>query len=88
MRHCNICYDNTLYLVQRVPTRGGVLTPSFGRYVPRKSEKWARAPEQAPGRAGKCESPERPRARGAAERFVFRLSRSWEAMKGLKLKKF
>ena len=30
---------------------GGVLTPNFGRYVPRQSEKWARAPERAPGRA-------------------------------------
>ena len=27
---------------------GGVLTPNFGRYVPRQSEKWARAPDRAP----------------------------------------
>ena len=25
-----------------------ILTPNFGRYVPRQSEKWARAPDQAP----------------------------------------
>ena len=30
---------------------GGVLTPHFCRYVPRQSEKWARAPARAPGRA-------------------------------------
>ena len=39
--------------------KGGVLTPNFGRYVPRQSEKWARAPERAPGRAWKCGAPER-----------------------------
>ena len=33
------------------PGGGGVLTPNFGRYVPRQSEKMARAPERAPGRA-------------------------------------
>ena len=33
---------------------GGVLTPNFGRYVPRQSEKWARAPERAPGQAWKA----------------------------------
>ena len=38
---------------------GGVLTPNFGRYVPRQSEKWARAPERTPGRAWKCGAPER-----------------------------
>ena len=38
--------------------------------------------------AWKCESPERPLTRGAAERFAFGLCRPWEAMKGLKLKKF
>ena len=27
---------------------GGVLIPNFGRYVPRQSEKWARAPDRAP----------------------------------------
>ena len=32
-------------------TRGGVLTPNF--------EKWARAPERAPGQAWKCGAPER-----------------------------
>ena len=110
---------------------GGVLTPNFGRYVPRQSEKLARAPERAPGRAWKCGAPERawavlslkmrgsgtslsrferenaelrnefdpfwvwkceslerPLTRGAAERFAFGLSRPWEAMNGLKLKKF
>ena len=36
----------------------------------------------------KCQSPERPRTRGAAERFVFGLSRPCEALNGLKLKKF
>ena len=35
-----------------------------------------------------CESPERPLTRGAAKRFAFGLSRPWEAMNGLKLKKF
>ena len=30
---------------------GPVLTPNFGRYVLRQSEKWARAPERTPGRA-------------------------------------
>ena len=30
---------------------GGVLTPNFGRYVLRQSEKWARALERAPGQA-------------------------------------
>ena len=38
---------------------GGVLTPNFGRYVPRQSEKLARAPERAPRRAWKCGAPER-----------------------------
>ena len=37
---------------------GAVLTPNFGRYVPRQSEKMARAPERAPGRAWKLGSPE------------------------------
>ena len=41
------------------PGGGGVLTPNFGRYVPQQSEKWARAPERAPGRAWKCGAPER-----------------------------
>ena len=27
---------------------GGVLTPNFGRYVPRQSEKWAGAPDELP----------------------------------------
>ena len=45
-------------------TRGGgggysLLTPNFGRYVPRQSEKLARAPERAPGWAWKWGSPER-----------------------------
>ena len=47
------------YRKRAVSTRGGVLTPNFGRYVPRQSEKWARAPERAPGRAWKCGAPER-----------------------------
>ena len=38
--------------------------------------------------AWKCESPERPLTRGAAERFAFGLRRPWEPMNGLKLKKF
>ena len=38
--------------------------------------------------AWKCVSPERPRTRGAAERFAFGLSRPWEAINGFKLKKF
>ena len=38
--------------------------------------------------AWKCESPERPLTRGAAERFAFGLRRPWEAMNGLKFKKF
>ena len=116
--------------------------PDFGRYMPRQSEKWARAPERAPGRAWKCRAPERAWAvlswkmRGSGQslsRFehenaglrneldpfwawkcrespelpgrvwlalwpaanprrcrtpAFGLSRPWEAMNGLKLKKF
>ena len=38
---------------------GGKLTPNFGMYVPRQSETWAKAPEQAPGRVWKCGAPER-----------------------------
>ena len=38
---------------------GGVLTPNFGRYVPRQSEQLARAQERAPGRAWKWGAPER-----------------------------
>ena len=55
---CNImtpCFNEKLAAVvmdQRFrPPGGGVLTPNFGRYVPRQSEKMARAPERAPGRA-------------------------------------
>ena len=137
---CGHCVMNYFGISLLSLTRGGggggggthgVLTPNFGRYVPRQNEKWASAPERAPGRAWncvgsgtslsrfelengglrnelepfwawKCESPERawsvlsvkmqiserPRTRGASERFAFGLSRSWEAMNGLKLKKF
>ena len=42
-----------------VPGGGGGTHPKFGRYVPRQSEKWARAPERAPGRAWNCGAPER-----------------------------
>ena len=127
----NYEYQTDLLDSALAPGEGGgvVLTPNFGRYVPRQSEKWARAPERAPGRAWKCgapeqawavlslkmrgsatsrferenaglrneldlfwawkcESPERPGRRGAAERFAFGLSRPWEAMNGLKWKKF
>ena len=101
---------------------GGVLTPNFGRYVPRQSKVkygqglqnellverenaglrnelqpfWAwnagLRNELDPFWAWKCESPELPGrvwlTRGAAECFAFGLSRPWEAMNGLKLKKF
>ena len=87
-------------------------------YVPRQSEKWARAPERAPGRAWKCGAPQRAwavlslkiRGSGTSLGGIERenanlrneldpfwawkcespelLSRPWEAMNGLKLKKF
>ena len=44
--------------------------------------------ELEPFWAWKCESPERPLTRGAAERFAFGLSRLWEAMNGLKIRNF
>ena len=83
-----------------------ILTPNFGRYVPRQSEKLARAPERAPGRAWKCGAPERAwsvlslKMRGSGTSLI-RFEREnanlrnlrngdspWEAMNGLKLKKF
>ena len=70
----------------------GVLTPNFGRYVPRQSEQLARAPERAPGRVWKCGAPERAwsvfsvkmRISGTAANTAL----PWEAMNGLKLEKF
>ena len=112
---------------------GGVLTPNFGRYVPRQSDKWARAPGPGSGTSSRSSVKNaglrnelepfwawkmrgsgtnwsvlsvkmrlsgtasqdasgwrsgRLLTRGAAERFAFGLSRPWEAMNGLKLKKF
>ena len=50
---------------------GGYSPQIFARYVLQQSEKWARAPERAPGRAGrawKCGAPERAWKCGAPER--------------------
>ena len=54
MKRCGKGDGKGKYKLGQYPARGGgggVLTPNFGRYVPRQSEKWARAPERAPGRA-------------------------------------
>ena len=73
---------------------GVVFTPKFGRYVPRQSEKWARAPERAPGRAWKSWAPEQAWAvlslkmRGSGTSLIrferenvnLRNGRPWEAM--------
>ena len=48
-----------LYLSKIIQGGPGVLTPNFGRHVPRQSENLARPPERAPCRAWKCGAPER-----------------------------